>query len=273
MDAFIGNQRAQQLLAAAVAGGSAHAVLLGGPNAVGKRTLAQRTIAGVVGRTVRPGDPDVLDLSDETIAPGGIGRDVAVRIVKHLSRKPVASPRSCVLLPSADRLTIEAANALLVTLEEPPAHALILLTADNPAAVVATIRSRCLPLQLTAVPDDELQTGLESAAVPADQVKRALALAAGRPGRALRYLRDEAFAQKLNGLRDDLTAWQEGALPERLALAARYGTEREAATDFLEELDLMLPLNWRRGLLDARRRLARNVQPRAALEAFAMLLP
>jgi len=273
MESFIGNQHAQQLLDAAIDGGSAHSVLIGGPGSVGKRTLARQAIVRVVGRTVRPGDPDVLDLSSEPMLPGGIGREAAMGVVRHLSRKPVASPRSCVLLPNADRLTIEAANALLVTLEEPPAHALILLTADNPAAVVPTVRSRCLPLQLTAVPEDELQAGLRAIGAPAEQLDRAIAIAVGRPGRALRYLREPAFSEHLDGLRNDMTAWERGSLPERLAIAARYGAEREATTAFLDELDLTLPLVWRRGLLDARRRLSRNVQPRAALEAFAMLVP
>jgi DNA polymerase-3 subunit delta' len=164
-----------------------------------------------------------------------------------------------VLLTAADRLTPEAANALLVTLEEPPSHALILLTADNPAAVLPTVRSRCLLIQLTAVPDKEFTPGLDTT------------LAAGRPGRAIRYCNDEAFAKRIDSLRSDVETWRDGAVPQRLALAARYGVDRDSTTSFLDEVDLALPLSWRQGLIAARRRLARNVTPRAALEAFAML--
>lgn len=277
--AFIGNQRARDLLMVAVTNGRAHALLLGGPDGVGKRTIARLAMRSAVGRTIQAADPDVLDLGDEPMPPGGIGRETAMRIVKHLSRKPVASPRSCVLLPSADRLTPEAANALLVTLEEPPAHALIILTAANPAAVLPTVRSRCVPVQFGVLPARELKDGLAalvasgSLRATPEQLATAQALAAGRPGRALRYLREPDFAQQLVSLQADLQVWQRQALPTRLKLAATYGADREKAQLFLQEADLALPLVWRRGLLDARRRLARNVQPRAVLEAFAMLVP
>jgi DNA polymerase-3 subunit delta' len=236
-------------------------------------------IHAAVGRTIQAADPDVLDLGDEPIPPGGIGREAAMRIVKHLSRKPVASPRSCVLLPAADRLTPEAANALLVTLEEPPAHALIILTATNPAAVLPTVRSRCVPVQFAVVPEQELTAGLAalvaggSLQATPDQLAAAIALAAGRPGRAVRYLREPEVAKQLASIHTDLQAWQQQALPTRLKLAAAYGVDRDRAQLFLHEADLTLPLSWRRGLVDARRRLARNVQPRAVLEAFAMLVP
>ncbi|MFO0702587.1 MAG: hypothetical protein U0514_01780 [Candidatus Andersenbacteria bacterium] len=187
--AFIGNTRARHLLDVAIQGERAHAILLTGPAGLGKRTLARLALAQAAGRPVQAADPDVLDLSRDPGAlggPGGIGREVAVRIVKHLSRRPVASPRSCVLLPGADRLTPEAANALLVTLEEPPAHALILLTATNAGAVLPTVRSRCLPIPLQLVSAAEIKAGLGAP-------NPVVALAAGRPGRALRYLHDQAL--------------------------------------------------------------------------------
>ena len=112
---------------------------------------------------IEAGDaPDV-----ETIAIGGIcdqpganhadhAADGSTRIricqVRRLGRvaalAPFSGPRRVFILDSADDLQLEAAQALLKTLEEPPGSALLLLLASDPEALPATVRSRCQPLRL-----------------------------------------------------------------------------------------------------------------------------
>src|SRR6476620_3255246 len=68
-------------------------------------------------------------------------------IEQHIMYRPLIGDCKICMINDADRLTIGAANALLKTLEEPPAHSLFLLISSRPAALPATIRSRCQALR------------------------------------------------------------------------------------------------------------------------------
>jgi DNA polymerase-3 subunit delta' len=83
------------------------------------------------------------------------------------------------LIHPAEALHPSAANALLKTLEEPPAHTLIVLVSDQPARLLPTIRSRCRPLPLATPAPDEALAWLRAEGVEAPEV--ALAAAGGAP--------------------------------------------------------------------------------------------
>lgn len=82
---------------------------------------------------------DVHYISEEN---GAIGIDEGRSVAQFLSLKPVASPRRTVIVSSADRLTMHAQNTILKITEEPPPHALILLTARHPENLLLPLRSR-----------------------------------------------------------------------------------------------------------------------------------
>ena len=76
-----------------------------------------------------------------------------VREIEHqIMYRPLIGERKICLIDNADRMTIGAANALLKTLEEPPAHSLFLVISSRPAALPATIRSRCRQVGLVTPP-------------------------------------------------------------------------------------------------------------------------
>jgi DNA polymerase-3 subunit delta' len=96
-----------------------------------------------------------------------------VREIEHqIMYRPLIGERKICLIDNADRMTIGAANALLKTLEEPPAHSLFLLVSSRPAALPATIRSRCQALRFTT----PARTQVEAALI----LKRELPLAEAR---------------------------------------------------------------------------------------------
>jgi DNA polymerase-3 subunit delta' len=94
-----------------------------------------------------------------------------------LSMKPQSSDRRVAVINDAHRMTAEAANALLKTLEEPPAQALMLLITDSPETLLPTIRSRCqqvrfFPLSDTDIRSILLQNALVDTEETADAVSR-----------------------------------------------------------------------------------------------------
>jgi len=76
---------------------------------------------------------------------------------KFLARKPFAAPQKIGIVLEAENLTVAAQNALLKTLEEPPAHSLIILTIREPFQLLPTVVSRCEVLDLGAKPELEFE--------------------------------------------------------------------------------------------------------------------
>ncbi|OYP47096.1 hypothetical protein CG709_03450 [Lachnotalea glycerini] len=100
----------------------------------------------------------------------------------------------------ADKLTLQAQNALLKTLEEPPAYAVIVLLTVNHEALLQTILSRCITLNLRFVEDDLIKRYLmEVKQVPDYKANISVAFAQGNVGKAINLASTEDFDQ----LKDD----------------------------------------------------------------------
>jgi DNA polymerase-3 subunit delta' len=203
--------------------------------------------------------PDLLVLERDAEGAGprkSIPVDEARQLPEFFSKSPANAAYRVAIVDAADDLNVNAANAVLKTLEEPPPKGVLLLVSHRPGALLPTLRSRCRRLAFAPPPEPETapwlmaQTGLSL-----ETAQTLLAIARGAPGRALRLaqagaLEIDAAAQALvAGLRreDESKALAlaesfrgaEGAarfalLMERLAAALR---ERAAAAapDRLEE--------------------------------------
>jgi DNA polymerase-3 subunit delta' len=173
-------------------------------------------------------------------------RDVDGAVVAAASHTPFEAEFRVFVLERADTMNDEAANALLKTLEEPPAYVVLLLLTDRPTQVLPTIASRCQPVRFDPPAPAELATRLQArGAAPAQAEaaarlslgdgERALALAVG-DGAALRA-HAEAFARApLHGRTGAERPWL--AL---LELAAARGVAARAAHEerLAEELQFL----------------------------------
>ncbi len=240
-----------------------HAYLLTGPAGVGRRTLAIRLGQAIQCQTpVAPGVPcrtcrvckqieagqniDLMITQAET--EGGTLKVEQVReVTKFLSLKPYASPFKVVLFLRFEEANANAQNALLKTLEEAPAHALLLLTADNAEQLLPTIVSRCEVLRLRPMRAAAVTEFLVSKGVEAEQARLLGHLAGGRPGYALRLAADDkalAFrSEKLDDLRELLAASRRA----RFAYAEKLAKDKDA---FRQSLFIWLSF-WRDVLLRA----------------------
>ena len=96
---------------------------------------------------------------------------------------------------------MQAQNALLKTIEEPPEYAVILLLTTNAEAFLPTILSRCMMLRLQAVSDDKMISFLmKQYQIPDYQAEICAAFAQGNVGKAI----DLANSKDFNGLKDDM---------------------------------------------------------------------
>jgi DNA polymerase-3 subunit delta' len=157
---------ARAVLGAALRGEPAHAYLLHGPAGTGKRDAARAFAGELLARGAT--DPASARLRaahgshpDLTwVAPSGahemLRRDVDEAVVAAAARTPFEARYRIFVLERADTLIEQAANALLKTLEEPPAYVVLLLLTDRPTQVLPTIASRCQPVRFDPLPAEQL---------------------------------------------------------------------------------------------------------------------
>ena len=133
----------------------AHAYLLVGPRGSGKRKLAANLAGMVTGSDTGLGHPDVHTAEPESKSRR-LRIDQTRALEKELQMRSLMGKRKVAIIFEADRMTAEAANGFLKTLEEPPNHSLLLLTSDQPESLPETILSRCITVPLSREHVEEL---------------------------------------------------------------------------------------------------------------------
>ncbi len=251
LDSVIGHGPVlQRLVASGVDDELTHALLLIGPDGVGKTTAALALASELLDAVSWPGGlqahPDFW-LEDSTAENVGIDRmrpspkrkpgdeEAGPSLQQFLSLAAYAGGRRVAVIARADRLTEQAADNLLKTLEEPPPRAHLVLTTAHPEQLPQTVRSRCETVVLGPVSTAVIGRWLQSAhGVSEHDAATAAALAAGRPGRALRLATEPgALDSELDALDRFIGAGgggAEGALraAAQVTVAAAAGTERSA---------------------------------------------
>ena len=195
-----------------------HAWLLTGPEGVGKATFAFRAARrllgapeaadfGVLGadpahavsrQVMARAHPDLLVL--ERVGADGKPRriipvDEARKLSEFFSKSPASAPHRVAIIDAADDLNMNAANAVLKTLEEPPPQGVLLLVSHSPGGLLPTIRSRCRWLGFSPMAEAETAQFVEDrAGVSQEDAIRLARMSGGAPGRAWRLAQAGAVA-------------------------------------------------------------------------------
>ena len=137
--------------------------------------------------------PDIIYISHEK--PNSIGvEDIRGQINNDIGIKPYSSPRKIYIMNEGEKMTPQAQNALLKTLEEPPEYAVILILTDNVEALLPTIISRCVVLNMKPVSDTLVKKYLmEELGVPDYKANVCVAFARGNIGKAKLLASSEEF--------------------------------------------------------------------------------
>lgn len=170
LNRLIGNETLKERLQASLAKGQlSHCYLISGPEGSGKRTLARLLAAAMectspdkpclvcpqCKKVMGNAHPDLITVDDQE------HKTIPVKVVRDactdLYLRPNEGNRKIYLFPQAQNLNLQGQNTLLKCIEEPPSYGVFLLLADHAEQLLPTIRSRCVELRLSPLPENLLR--------------------------------------------------------------------------------------------------------------------
>ena len=181
--------------------------------------------------------PDIIWVTHEK--PGSIGvEDIRAQVVGDMQMKPYHSPYKIYIIDEAEKLTVQAQNTLLKTIEEPPEYGIVIFLTTNADGFLPTILSRCVVLQLKPATNEAVARYLvETVQIPDYKARLCAAFAQGNVGKAVRYASKESFdemRQHVFQLLKNISDMQESRIYETMGELTAY---KENINDYL---DLML---------------------------------
>ncbi len=221
-----------------------HAYLFCGPPGLGRRTLALRLAQALnCTKPLGPGipcgtcrdckqieamqHPDMNVIQAETEG-GTLKVDQIREVQRSLSLKPYQSKYRVALFLRFQEANDNAANALLKTLEEAPAHAILLLTADTPEQLLPTIISRCEILRLRPLPLEAVVSDLMSRGMDEDRARLLAHISGGRPGYARKLAEDATLLEKRDERLDDLQTLLPAPRVDKFSYADKLSKDKDA---------------------------------------------
>jgi len=238
----IGHRKVIEWLGRALEGGRVgHAYLFLGNKGIGKAKVAENFAKEIVGNGHLWPHPDVTVISAS-------GQSVTIEQMRELTKQalltPLLSKRKVYIVHRAESLTVQAANSLLQTLEEPPPAAVFILLANAPS-VLPTIVSRCQVVRFGSLSLEETVTVLGKelgAATDKDRLLAAARLSFGRPGEAMRLLSDDAAI--LGSVGEWVRHYLELSMKDRIGYMAKLEKDQDRLYDYVYYLAV-----WIRDLL------------------------
>lgn len=178
--------------------------------------------------------PDIIRVGHEK--PNTISvDDIRAQINNDVAIKPYSSPYKIYIVNEAEKMTPQAQNAILKTLEEPPEYAVILLLTSNVNALLPTILSRCVVLNMKPVADEKVRKFLmEELQVPDYKADVCVAFARGNVGKAKALASSEDFENIKNEALSLLKYIQDMELHEIVAAIKKIGDYKLEINDYFD---------------------------------------
>ena len=178
--------------------------------------------------------PDIIRVTHEK--PNSISvDDVREQVNNDIVIKPYGSRYKIYIIPDADLMTVQAQNALLKTIEEPPEYAVIMLLTENAETLLPTIRSRCVMMKLRNIKDQLIRKYLmEQMQIPDYKADVCVAFAQGNMGKAIMLANSEYFNEIKEEAVHLLRNIDEMTVPELMDAVKRCMAYKLEINDYLD---------------------------------------
>ena len=176
-----------------------HTHLIAGEDGVGKGKLAN-----ILAKFILNGylDREYVDIINYSSEKSSFGVDDVRDIIEEVYKKPFEKDKKVIIIHEGNKLTIQAQNALLKTIEEPPKGVYIIILCESLELILDTIKSRCEIYKLKPLTKSELYEYIKIKKFNYDEneIKSAIAFSEGVPGRIDRYFNDDKLRELRNNI-------------------------------------------------------------------------
>ncbi|MDS0526839.1 DNA polymerase III subunit delta' [Clostridium sp. SHJSY1] len=169
-----------------------HAHLIVGPDGIGKSLIAKKFALKILGKN---DDYNYVDIIHYKSEKASFGVDEVRKIIEEVSKKPYEGDKKIIIIHEGNKLTGQAQNAMLKTIEEPPKGVYIIILSESLELLLDTIKSRCQIYKLTPLDKEDMIKYIKSIGENNEEkILTALAYGEGIPGRAEKILNDEELS-------------------------------------------------------------------------------
>lgn len=193
----------EALREAALIGNLNHSHILLGPDGIGKSPLAERLAVLILDPEGTKNRTSFIDIIDIRLSGNSIGVDEIRKVIGEANVKPFEGDKKVIIIHKGDAMTVQAQNALLKTIEEPPEGVFFIILSESLDMLLPTVRSRCHIHRLTSLPKIEMEQYIEREyRLTGDELENTIAISRGIPGEADLFIKDKSYREFLDFLID-----------------------------------------------------------------------
>ena len=251
---IIGQQQIKNHLQIAIKQNTiSHAYILCGEKGSGKRTVSD-AIAQTIQCENRAGGIDSCEICKSCMQAKSHNHpdikyithekasisvdDIREQLNNDISIKPYSSQYKVYIIPDSNKMTEQAQNALLKTIEEPPSYAVIILITDNISGILPTIQSRCVTLNLKPLSNNEIAGYLTAhLKLEPERAQIAAGFCQGNMGKAIRFASSADFQEMKEEILSLLKSIDKMEITEITNSIKNFSKNKHNINDYL---DLML---------------------------------
>ena len=203
---FIGHNSIRNQIKKAIKNNTlSHAHLIIGVDGIGKSLLAKEFALNILGKYI---DRDYADIINYKVDNASFGVNEVRKLIDEVNKKPCEEDKKVIIIHEGNKLTVQAQNTLLKTIEEPPKGVYIIMLCENSELILETIKSRCQIHKLTPLNSNDMKEFIKTHFNNIDKEleNMLISFSEGIPGKVESFLKEENFIQDravaLNLLRD-----------------------------------------------------------------------
>ncbi len=232
---IIGNEPIKKMLEQAITNNKiSHSYMFLGISGIGKRMIAREFAIKILEVEDTENIPDLLYIEPD-------GNSIKIEQIREMQKKvqekPIGAKRKVYIIDQADKMTSEAQNCLLKTLEEPPEFVTIILIGVNENAFLTTIKSRCMILHFNKIDDEQLKKYLQENYGMQNITQNMLQMYQGSIGKALSLKDKEDIYQALERLINQISSKD---LIEITKSAEILYKEKDEVFEMLDYMNILL---------------------------------